>query len=147
MTVSGSTIHYDQTTFPQQGLPVGKVMLEKPEDIPGLADAIRRQYEILTEDTIAIGFEGLRSPSYAQVVEIARQIALATPPEKLCVCVMAEDMASALGQALMRVWGPKRPMVVIDGISLSYGDMIDIGAPLAGGRVLPVVVKTFAFDN
>ena len=147
MTVSGSTIYYDQTTFPLQGLPVGKVILEKPEDIPNLAAAITRQYEILTEDTIAIGFEGLRSPTYAQVIAIAEQIVRATPPEKLCVCVMAEDMASALGQALMRMWGPQRSMVVLDGVSLSYGDMIDIGAPLAGGRVLPVVVKTFAFDN
>ena len=60
---------------------------------------------------------------------------------------MAEDMANALGQMLMRLWGPQRPMVVLDGVPLSYGDMIDIGAPLAGGRVLPVVVKTFAFDN
>lgn len=147
MTVSGSTIHYDQTTFPLQGLPVGKVLLEKPEDIPGLADSIRRQYEILTEDTIAIGFEGLRSPTYAQLKQIAEQIVNAVPREKLCVCIMAEDMANALGQMLMRLWGPQRPMVVLDGVPLSYGDMIDIGAPLAGGRVLPVVVKTFAFDN
>lgn len=147
MTVSGSTIFYDQTSFPLQGVPVAKVRLEADDHIPGLGAAVARQYEILAEEPIAIGFEGIRSPSYRQISDIARQIDQGVPPDRALICIMAQDMASALGQALRRLWGPQRPMVVLDGVSLSYGDMIDIGAPLAGGRVLPVVVKTFAFGH
>ena len=61
------------------------------------------------------------------------------------VIVMARDMAKALGQALARRRGGERPLVCLDGVSLSYGDAIDIGEPMLDGRVLPVVVKTLVF--
>ena len=35
----------------------------------------------------------------------------------------------------------------MDGISAGSGDYLDIGAPVAGGAVLPVVVKTLAFQS
>ena len=60
---------------------------------------------------------------------------------------MYHDMAKALGQSLMRRWGQDSSMICLDGISLTYGDSVDLGAPLAGGRVLPVIVKTLAFGN
>ena len=50
-----------------------------------------------------------------------------------------------LGQALApRLPGP---LLCLDGVGVSNGDYIDIGAPVAGGTVLPVVVKTLAFEK
>ena len=35
----------------------------------------------------------------------------------------------------------------IDGIRTRSGDYIDIGAPIAGGHVVPVVIKTLIFNS
>ena len=61
--------------------------------------------------------------------------------------ILREDMAKALGQALGRLWPKDTPFLCLDGIELMYGDTVDIGAPLGDGRVVPVIVKTFAFSQ
>ena len=60
--------------------------------------------------------------------------------------IMMDNMgAPLLGQALApRLPGP---LLCLDGVGVSNGDYIDIGAPVAGGTVLPVVVKTLAFEK
>lgn len=144
MTVSGSTIALANVVFPLKGLAVGKVPLATAADIPQLGEAIRRQFTLF-EPPFAIGFEGLSSPTYTQVEAIAEQIALGMGEHSPRILIMAQDMAKALGQALMRRFGLAAPLICLDGISLTHGDTVDLGAPLGGGRVLPVVVKTLAF--
>ena len=39
-------------------------------------------------------------------------------------------------------WLPGAPLVSLDSVLLPDGAYLDIGAPLAGGQVLPVVIKT-----
>ena len=59
--------------------------------------------------------------------------------------MLESDLAKVLGQALAgQVEGP---LLCLDGVAVSNGDYIDIGAPVAEGAVLPVVVKTLAFQN
>ena len=41
----------------------------------------------------------------------------------------------------------EKPVVCIDGIHAQGGDYIDIGEPLANGRVVPVVTKTLIFNT
>lgn len=145
VSVSGSTIAYSGIRFPLPSLPAAKVRFEAPEDVAGLEAAIREQYRIF-DGECAVCMEGVRSPSFEMIEAAAEQIARAMEPFFPKVVIFREDMAKALGQALGRRWGAV-PFLCIDGISLAYGDTVDIGAPLSGGRVIPVIVKTFAFSQ
>ena len=50
-------------------------------------------------------------------------------------------MGKALGQAVGMLL-PNAPLISLDGVRLPDGAYLDIGAPVAGGQVLPVVIKT-----
>ena len=63
------------------------------------------------------------------------------------ILVVERDMAKALGYALRSRLGDGKKVVSIDGIKVENGDYIDIGKPLAKGRVLPVVIKTLVFGG
>lgn len=144
MNVSGSTISYERAAFPIVGLPVARVPLSERAHIEGLAQATR-QARRAVGDPCAIGFEGLAQPGFDDIERTADALAQALADADCPVIVMARDMAKALGQALARRRGGERPLVCLDGVSLSYGDAIDIGEPMLDGRVLPVVVKTLVF--
>lgn len=145
MTVSGSTIQYGRMRFPIKNLPAGKIRFVSPEDIPLLAQRAKEQRRIFDGDC-AIAFEGLAKPTFWQIEQAAEQLAAAISDAEIRVLIMERDMAKALGQALLRRLGDT-PLVCIDGVSLTHGDMVDIGAPLSDGRVLPIVVKTLAFSS
>ena len=91
--------------------------------------------------------EGIASPTFADLTAAAREIASAMQATNVKVLILREDMAKALGQALSRCWPKGTPFLCLDGIELMYGDTVDIGEPLSGGRVVPVIVKTFAFSQ
>ena len=96
---------------------------------------------------MALALEGEPSPSYRRVAGLAEGIRAGLAPlEKrgfLPVVVVERDLAKVLGQAM----GGTGPLLCLDGVAVRDGDYIDIGAPVAGGTVLPVVVKTLAFQQ
>lgn len=146
LAISGSTIALENVSFPMKGLQVAKVLLNTADDISGLSGQIARQFDLF-DSPFAIGFDGFQNPTYVQIEQMADQIALGVGGHAPRILIMRHDMAKALGQALIRRWGQETSMICLDGISLTFGDTVDLGAPLAQGRVLPVVVKTLAFGN
>ena len=149
--ISGSTIFYREMTFPLKNLPILK--LSEAEERGDLGRAVEEKLgwyadeEGLTQ--IALGLRGERSPSYGRVRELAAGIRRGLEPLLRAGCtpivVVECDMAKALGQALAHL--VEGPILCLDGVSVDNGDYIDIGAPIAHGAVLPVVIKTLAFQT
>lgn len=152
MEVSGSTIFYRGVEFPLKNLPVLSLSVEEERGSgEALATAIRKKLGWYADEggliQIALALRGELSPPYQRVREIARGVRKGLEPlaEKgfFPLLVLEADMAKALGQAMF----DGAPLLCLDGIGVSNGDYIDIGAPVAGGTVLPVVVKTLAFQK
>lgn len=150
--LSGSTVFYREVPFPMQNLPV--LRLSEAEEQAGtdkLAQAIRQRLSWFSDQQgmtqLILSLRGERNPAFPRVQELAEAIAQGTRPLREAgyfpVVAVEGDMAKVLGQALaLRVDGP---LLCLDGVAGENGDYMDIGAPVAGGAVLPVVIKTLVF--
>ena len=63
------------------------------------------------------------------------------------ILVIENDIAKVLGNAVNIFLEHKKDVICIDGIYAKDGDYIDIGEPVAAGRVVPVVIKTLIFNS
>ena len=63
------------------------------------------------------------------------------------IVVVENDIGKVLGNALNVKLHNEKPVICIDRIHTSSGDYLDIGEPLVGGQVLPVVNKTLVFNT
>lgn len=152
--ISGSTIFYRDVAFPLKNIPILKLTEQEENRVDGtLAAVIGEKLRWFADEggltQVALGLRGWSSPSYGQVTALAREILEGLHPlrEKgfYPILVVEQDMAKVLGQVLAGL--TDGPVLSLDGIGVSNGDYIDIGAPLADGAVLPVVIKTLIFQK
>lgn len=152
--ISGSTIFYRDVAFPLKNIPILKLTAaEEDGDAAALATAIGDKLRWFSDEggltQIALGLRGWSSPSYQRVQAAAQGIARGMEPLKqkgfYPILVIENDMAKVLGQALAAL--TEGPILALDGVGVENGDYIDIGAPVAGGAVLPVVIKTLVFHK
>ena len=152
--LSGSTIFYRGIEFPLKNIPILKLTREEEGgSAAALAAAIEEKLRWFADEggltQTALGLRGESSPSYDRVLELARGVAQGLSPlrEKgyFPILVVEADMAKVLGQALAAL--VEGPLLSLDGVGVENGDYIDIGAPVAGGAVLPVVIKTLVFNS
>lgn len=148
--LSGSTIFYDRVHFPLKNLPVAALSEEEEAlEPPALAEKIRTKTALFSPDgtPTVLALHGMENPRFSELCKLADGVALglqdrAETGNPLIIAVRA-DMGKALGQAVGMLL-PEAPLVCLDSVALPEGSYLDIGAPVAGGQVLPVVVKTLA---
>lgn len=150
--LSGSTIFYDRVHFPLKNLPVAALSEEEEAlEPPALAEKIRTKTALFSPDgtPTVLALHGMENPRFSELCKLADGVALglqdcAETGNPLIIAVRA-DMGKALGQAVGMLL-PEAPLVCLDSVALPEGSYLDIGAPVAGGQVLPVVVKTLALS-
>lgn len=126
--LSGSTVFYQNVEFPLKNLPVVESAAELAAlDGPGV-----------------LAMEGIRSPDYGQVAQLAEKTAGWFGHRPVLVA-FREDMAKAVGQQLALGLRPGTAVLCIDRVKLKAGDYLDVGAPV--GPALPVVVKTLVLGR
>ncbi len=142
--LSGSTIFYDNAAFPLKNLPVASLTEAEEADEPhALAQHIERRLRLFDDEAAVIALRGKRNPKFSELCKLADGLAMALRGKQTAPHVIAveNDMGKALGQALGMLM-PETPLICLDGVHLPNGAYLDIGAPIAGGQVLPVVIKT-----
>jgi ethanolamine utilization protein EutA len=150
--ISGATVSIRSEKLPLRNIPVVRV----PVCQPGLDKQLESQFlkgkELYGENAdlpFAISLAHIPYLNYQQVKELARVIGtLYTrlfPRASVLVVICENDMAKALGQALLLYSARDIDVICIDQIIIDHGDYIDIGEPLHDTMV-PVVVKTLAFS-
>ncbi len=155
MEVSGSTISYVKDKLPIKNTPILKISKEDELSLAAITQSIRTQLPLYmpngNPEQIAIALTGEYYTSFHQVQELAEAIIKGAEEfikhNYPLVIVLENDIGKALGHALNIKLEHTKDVVCIDAIRTLSGDYIDIGEPIADGRVVPVVIKTLVFNS
>ena len=126
--LSGSTVYYQNITFPLKNLPV-------VTNIPSLSQL---------DGPGVLALVGTPAAHYGQILALADEIAAALPAQPVLIALQG-DLAKALGHALALRFPKDRPILCIDRVSLAENSYLDVAAPV--GTALPVVVKTLILNR
>jgi len=152
--ISGSTITFSKDMFPLKNIPILKLSVEDEQlGYEALSQAIKEKVSWFglhnEKQQVALAIKGVKSISFGELKLLAQTIisgmAEIISMEVPLVVIVEHDIAKALGQTIQTYLAYKKDVVCIDSVNVSNGDFIDIGRPLANGRVVPIVIKTLAF--
>lgn len=157
MNISGSTIHVNDRTLPLKNVQVLSPFPkdDMPDDIDVIAemvsDTVDRIHSEDPDKILGIAIDSPKEVTYRCIRDLAEGIYKGMQNylryRDVLIVIMGADCGKALGQCLDIVSNHDTELVCVDQIDVDEGDYIDIGSPIMGGRVVPVVVKTLVFEK
>ncbi|CAM5797641.1 MULTISPECIES: ethanolamine ammonia-lyase reactivating factor EutA [Brevibacillus] len=157
--ISGSTVHIKAELLPIRNVPIVKLELTEghlgdPQqlrrEVSDVYDLALRLFEKTTGSPFALAISGITYCSYSLLQTIAEELSQQYRQKfaesRTMIVVCETDMAKALGQALALRCKGQPEIICIDQVRVEYGDYIDLGEPISGS-IIPVIVKTLAFDE
>ncbi|GGP22512.1 ethanolamine ammonia-lyase reactivating factor EutA [Silvimonas iriomotensis] len=154
LSLSGSTIWLSAVHLPLRNVPVVHPQQDWQSATPGAlcaswATAAQRMDLDLASELFALALPADLPVSYLAIEAcVSELLAFARHwPQTLPLLVICrQDLGKVLGM-LLQPGLAGRDLAVIDEVSTRDGDYIDIGAPLFGGDIVPVTVKSLAFPS
>ena len=153
--ISGSTISFASGVLPIKNIPVLRVSDEDEATPEGVLHSLSFQMPLYSPngktEQVAVSLSGEHYRSFDALQRLADALIAGAKPivdsRFPLIIVLENDVGKALGHSLNVKLEHKKPVVCIDGIHAANGDYIDIGEPVYGGHVLPVVIKTLIFNS
>lgn len=153
--VSGSTISVADSLLPLKNIPVVLPFYEPHlPNADQIAEAVKKSissyFREEAVENVAVAVQKMQPLTFSNIQELAKGllgglsvlIRLGLP----VIVVADQDCAKVLGQTLKAISGLDR-IICIDQIEVSEGDYIDIGKSIAGGTVVPIIIKTLIFET
>jgi ethanolamine utilization protein EutA len=155
LAVSGSTTFISENLrLPLRNIPVIFVPVSS-KNIDIMDKEIKNalsKLDLRDGDNFALAFEDPVKPVYSKLTFFTRQLEKSLPVSTArldfpLILIFNSDIGNSVGNVARRETTIRSNILSIDEISLKEGDFIDIGEPIIGRNVIPVVVKTLIFSN
>lgn len=155
LSLSGSTIWLSRLALPLRNIPVAHPDLSWADRAPGALcasweRAARRMDLDPAVDGYALALPADLPVAYLAIDACAGELAdfarRFPQPGRPLLVLARQDLGKALGMLLQPALDG-RELAVIDEVATRDGDYIDIGAPLFGGDIVPITVKSLAFPS
>ncbi len=156
LQLSGNTLHISNPeVLPVRNLPVVHPRLPAELSAHGVGQAIADAFQRLDlaegEQPVALAISWQGEPRYSSLRAIAGGIAQGMPRALSSgfplVLALREDVGRALGSILVEEFDVHADLVSIDGLQLLELDYIDVGELIQPANVVPVVIKSLAFQS
>jgi ethanolamine utilization protein EutA len=157
LSISGcSGFMDDKLTFPMRNVPVIAVDVDRArlslDHIVSRINISFQKFDLCEgDDVAALYFKDSFRASYSELELLARSVEAALPNAirkgMPIILIFEKDIACGAGNVIRRETNLKNNLLSLDELTLKDGDWIDIGAPLVGGQVFPVTVKSLVFHG
>lgn len=150
--VSGATVYVQPGVVPRRNVPVVSAVMDDGDSGAMSAVLGEKVAEVLPVApggcvAVALRFQG--PASYGRLrrlaVALVEACASCAPGPSSLVVAVACDIAASLGAILAEEIGTSMSVAVLDGITLTDLDFIDIGDCLLPANVYPLIIKSLVF--
>jgi ethanolamine utilization protein EutA len=147
MQAGGQTVFVsDESLLPVRGLTAIPVDLRTDRSTGPLRTALRMHDLCHWNGRLAAVLDLATPTDHRTLSEVARSLAEVASGHPLFV-VLRHDVARSLGRLLVVELGWTDPLIVVDGITVTDLDHLEIGRPMGRSGSLPVTITSLEFPT